>query len=54
MEKLTDLAARLPLLAVLSGNLPWVLKKVRVAQIKLLQESQASKWGKPWVPSYKY
>lgn len=50
MEKLISLATTLAFLAVASGNLPWVLKQVRKAQIQLIMDSQASKWPKAWVP----
>jgi hypothetical protein len=46
MGKLISLSVTLGLMAISSGNLPWVLKKIRVAQIKLIQDSQASKWPK--------
>ena len=46
MEKLISISVTLGFLALASGNLPTVLRKVRIAQIKLLQESQASKWPK--------
>ncbi|MDO9182631.1 MAG: hypothetical protein Q7U04_09495 [Bacteriovorax sp.] len=34
-------------LSVSTGQLPKVLKFVRVAQLQLIKESQASKWGRP-------
>jgi len=46
LSKLTGIAVSLAFTAVLSGKLPWVLHQVRVAQIMLFKESQASKWGK--------
>lgn len=46
MKSLTAIAATLALLALASGNLPWILFQVRKAQIHLLIESQASKWPK--------
>lgn len=46
MGKLISLATVLTSLAVASGNLPRVLKKVRQAQIQLILDSQASKWPK--------
>lgn len=46
--KLIQVATTLAFLAVASGNLPRVLKEVRIAQLKLLKESQASRWGKAW------
>lgn len=47
MKKLIQLAATLGLIATISGQLPRILMEVRVAQLKLLKESQASKWGTP-------
>lgn len=46
MGKLISIAVSLGFLTVASGNLPTVLRKVRIAQIKLLKKSQASKWPK--------
>jgi hypothetical protein len=46
MDKLIAIAVTLGFLAVSSGQLPRALKKLRVAQIKLIQESQASGWPK--------
>jgi len=46
MKYLVSIAATLAVLAVASGNLPWILFQVRKAQIHLLVESQASKWPK--------
>ena len=48
--KLIQIATTLTFLAVASGNLPWVIKKVKIAQLHLLKESQASNWGRPWTP----
>ncbi len=46
MKSLVTIAATLAVLAVASGNLPWILFQVRKAQIHLILESQASKWPK--------
>lgn len=46
MEKLIAIAATLGILAVSTGQLPKALKEIRIAQLKLLKESQASKWPK--------
>jgi hypothetical protein len=46
MKSLFTIAATLAILAVASGNLPWILFQVRKAQIHLIIESQASKWPK--------
>ena len=44
MDKLIALAATLAILAVSYGQLPKILYQVRVAQIHLIKESQASNW----------
>lgn len=46
ISKLIDLAVTLAIIGAMSGNLPWLIKKVRVAQFHLIQESKASNWGK--------
>jgi hypothetical protein len=45
MEKLIAIAATLALLTVSSGKLPCVLHQIRIAQLHLIKESQASNWG---------
>ncbi len=39
------MAVTLAILAVATGNLPLILKEVRKAQLVLLEESKASRWG---------
>lgn len=46
MKSLVTIAAILAVIAVASGNLPWILLQVRKAQIHLIIDSQASKWPK--------
>lgn len=46
MKNLIRLATILAFAAVASGNLPFILKKVRKAQIILIQDSKASNWPK--------
>ncbi len=46
LKSLIQIAAILAVLAVSSGKLPTILKSVRVAQLHLLKDSQASKWGR--------
>jgi hypothetical protein len=46
MKYLVSTAATLAVLAVASGNIPWILFQVRKAQIHLIIESQTSKWRK--------
>lgn len=50
ISKLIPIAITLALLATSTGQLPIVLKALRKAQLQLLIESKASKWGKPWTP----
>jgi hypothetical protein len=45
MDKLITIAAILAVITVSSGNLPKVLHQLRLAQLQLIKESQASKWG---------
>jgi len=45
IRKLIQVAAVLAVLATSTGQLPRILDKVRVAQLHLIQDSQASKWG---------
>jgi len=40
-----QMAVTLAILAVATGNLPRILKEVRKAQLVLLEESKASRWG---------
>ncbi len=53
ISKLAQIAATMAFLAAASGNLPWIIKRVRIAQLHLIKDSQASKWGKPWTPPSK-
>jgi len=46
MNNLIKIAVVLVFAAVLSGNLPKILFQIRVAQMKLILDSQASKWPK--------
>ncbi len=50
MNNLIKIAVILALIASSSGQLPKILKELRIAQWKLLKESQASNWPKAWVP----
>jgi hypothetical protein len=51
LEKVISLGVALAILAATTGQLPRVTRAVQIAQLKLLKESQASKWPKP--PSLK-
>jgi hypothetical protein len=50
IQKLIPIAVSLALLAISTGQLPRVLKTVRIAQLQLIKDSQASKWGTAMVP----
>ncbi len=45
LNKLIEAALIVILMAAAAGQLPRLVQTVRVAQLKLLQESQSSKWG---------
>lgn len=51
IDKLISISAVMAILTVSTGQLPKVLKVVRVAQLQLIKESQASKWGMPMLPT---
>jgi hypothetical protein len=46
IDKLISIGATLAMLAVSTGQLPKVLHAMRVAQLHLIRDSQASKWGR--------
>lgn len=46
MNSLIKIAVTLAFIAASAGQLPKIIKEVRIAQLKLLKESQASKWPK--------
>ena len=47
LENVIKLAVALVFAAALTGQLPRLTNTVRHAQVKLLQESNASNWGSP-------
>ncbi len=49
LDKLIQSIAIIVSLAVASGHLPQVLEAVRHAQVQLIQESKASKWGQEFL-----
>jgi hypothetical protein len=49
MNSLIKIAVVLAIAAVASGNLPQILKQVRIAQLQLIKDSQASKWPKAMI-----
>lgn len=46
MKYLIKIAVVLAFAALASGNLPTILLNVKKAQLRLIQESKASKWPK--------
>ncbi len=50
IQKLIPLAVSLAFLAASTGQLPRVIKAVRIAQLELIRDSQASSWGRPILP----
>ena len=49
IEKLIPLALTLTLLAAGTGHLKEATLAIRKAQLELIQDSKASKWGNPFV-----
>ena len=47
MEKLIQIAIAIVVTAASTGQLPRLIREVRVAQSHLLQETKASHWGLP-------
>ena len=47
IEKLISLATTLVFIAAATGQLPRITHQVQLAQLRLLKESQGSKWGSP-------
>lgn len=47
ISNLIKIASILALLSVSSGRLPKIFNQIKIAQLKLLKDSQASKWGIP-------
>lgn len=50
IQKLIPIAVSLAFLAAVTGQLQRVIKAVRIAQLQLIKDSQASKWGRPIIP----
>lgn len=50
MKTLFELAITITIIAATAGNLPKIIKHVRIAQFHLLMETRSSNWGKPWTP----
>ena len=47
MEKLIQAVAAFVVIAASTGQLPRLIDSVRVAQVQIIQETEASKWGMP-------
>jgi hypothetical protein len=50
MNTLVKIAVSLAILAASTGQLPKMIYKIQLAQLYLIKESQASKWGMPMLP----
>lgn len=51
IDKLIMASVTLAIAAALTEQLPKVIREVHIAQMKLVKESQASKWGMPMLLS---
>lgn len=47
IEKLIPFALGMVLTAAAAGTLPKFVHEIRIAQLQLLKDSQASRWGRP-------
>lgn len=47
LKNIIKIAVVLTIAAAMKGQLPRITNQIRIAQVKLLQESKASKWGSP-------
>lgn len=47
LDNVIKIAVSLTIAAALTGHLPAITRAVQMAQVRLLQQSQASKWGSP-------
>ena len=46
LDKVIAMGAAMAILAASTGQLPKAIRAIQIAQLKLLKESQASKWPK--------
>jgi hypothetical protein len=46
IDKIIEIAVALTLIASATGKLPQVIRKVQMAEFRLLQESKTDTWGK--------
>jgi len=49
IEKLVSVALAAVLAAAAVGQLPLLVREVRIAQLQLLKDSETSHWGKPFL-----
>jgi hypothetical protein len=49
LEKLIQTVAIIVVLAASTGQLPKMIREVRMAQAQLIQETKASGWGMPYL-----
>jgi len=47
IDNVIKVAVSLTIAAACTGHLPQITRAVQLAQVKLLQQSQASHWGSP-------
>lgn len=47
LDNIIKLALTLTLVAAMTGQLPRITKEIRHAQVRLLEQSKASRWGSP-------
>jgi hypothetical protein len=47
LEKLIQVIAMIVVIAASTGQLPHLIREVRIAQVHLIQDTKASTWGMP-------
>lgn len=47
LDNVIKLALTVTLMAAMIGQLPRITKEIQYAQVRLLEQSKASKWGSP-------
>jgi hypothetical protein len=50
MKAVIEFGVSILLMALVTKNLPTILKQVHRGQYIILKEATVSKWGRPWVP----
>lgn len=50
MKTIIEFGISILLMAIVTKNLPTILKKARHGQFVILKEASVANWGRPWTP----